>query len=82
MSACLSEVTWSFSDAVDPAIPFIKRIVGLPGDVVEYRNKTLYLNGNVVEQTKVKPIWEPVPVATLPVRYTCERHCQALSTTS
>ena len=43
-----------FRYPVDPAIPFIKRIVGLPGDVVEYRNKTLYLNGNVVEQTKVK----------------------------
>ncbi len=42
-----------FRYPVDPAIPFIKRIVGLPGDVVDYRNKTLYINGKVVEQTKL-----------------------------
>jgi len=29
----------------DPAIPFIKRVVGIPGDRVEYKNKTLYING-------------------------------------
>jgi signal peptidase I len=32
----------------DPSIPFIKRVVGVPGDHVEYRNKTIYING--VEQ--------------------------------
>ena len=42
-----------FRYPVDPAIPFIKRIVGLPGDTVEYRNKTLYLNGQEVVQTKL-----------------------------
>jgi signal peptidase I len=29
----------------DPGVPFIKRIVGIPGDRVEYRNKVLYING-------------------------------------
>jgi signal peptidase I len=29
----------------DPSIPFIKRIVGLPGDRIAYYNKTLYVNG-------------------------------------
>jgi signal peptidase I len=42
-----------FRYPVDPAIPFIKRIVGLPGDTIEYRNKTLFLNGKEVEQTKI-----------------------------
>ncbi len=29
----------------NPRIPFIKRVVALPGDQVEYFNKTLYVNG-------------------------------------
>ena len=29
----------------DPRIPFIKRVVGVPGDKVAYFNKTLYING-------------------------------------
>ncbi|MAS81487.1 MAG: signal peptidase I [Legionellales bacterium] len=28
----------------DPSIPFIKRIIGLPGDKIAYQNKTLYIN--------------------------------------
>ena len=34
----------------DPSIPFIKRIVGLPGDKVSYYNKTLYINDISVTQ--------------------------------
>ncbi|MFN7834306.1 MAG: signal peptidase I [Burkholderiaceae bacterium] len=29
----------------DPSIDYIKRLVGVPGDTVEYRNKRLYING-------------------------------------
>lgn len=29
----------------DPRIPFIKRVVGLPGDKVAYFNKTVFING-------------------------------------
>ncbi len=29
----------------DPSIPFIKRIVGLPGDSIRYQDKSLYING-------------------------------------
>lgn len=30
---------------------YIKRVVGLPGDRIEYRNKILYINGEMQEQT-------------------------------
>ncbi|WP_035384355.1 signal peptidase I [Ferriphaselus sp. R-1] len=29
----------------NPAVDYIKRVVGVPGDTVEYRNKTLFING-------------------------------------
>jgi signal peptidase I len=34
----------------DPSIPFIKRVVGLPGDKISYNNKTLYINDISVTQ--------------------------------
>ena len=34
----------------DPSIPFIKRVVGLPGDKIAYYNKTLYINDISVTQ--------------------------------
>ncbi|MGQ0658167.1 MAG: signal peptidase I [Chromatiales bacterium] len=34
----------------DPSVPFIKRVVGLPGERVAYRNKRLYVNGKIMEQ--------------------------------
>ena len=35
----------------NPSIAYIKRIIGLPGDEIEYRNKQLYINGEAVEST-------------------------------
>ena len=35
-----------------PEIDYIKRVVGLPGDRVEYRDKTVYINGQVMKQTE------------------------------
>ena len=37
----------------DPSIPFIKRVVGLPGDRIGYYNKQLHINGNPVSQQRV-----------------------------
>lgn len=34
----------------DPAVDYIKRIVGLPGDRIEYRDKVLYINGQPMKQ--------------------------------
>lgn len=34
----------------DPSIPYIKRVIGVPGDHIRYDNKTLYVNGKVMEQ--------------------------------
>lgn len=33
-----------------PTTYFIKRVIGLPGDVVEYRDKVLFINGEKAEQ--------------------------------
>ena len=35
-------------------VPFVKRLVGLPGDVVELRNETLYINGKA-QPTELLP---------------------------
>ncbi|MEC8308843.1 MAG: signal peptidase I [Pseudomonadota bacterium] len=37
----------------DPNINFIKRVVGIPGDTVEYRNKVVYVNGAMQTLTRV-----------------------------
>ncbi len=43
----------------DPSLDYIKRVVGIPGDVVEYRNKTLYINGEAVDTDILEPYREP-----------------------
>ena len=37
----------------DPRVDYIKRVVGLPGDTVSYRDKALYINGEAVPQEVV-----------------------------
>lgn len=39
-----------FRSPEDPAVPFIKRVVGIPGDHIAYYNKVLYINGEAAEQ--------------------------------
>ena len=34
----------------DPSIPFIKRVIGVPGDVLRYKDKVLYINNVPMKQ--------------------------------
>ncbi|HEV7166212.1 MAG TPA: signal peptidase I [Gammaproteobacteria bacterium] len=43
----------------DPSIDYIKRIVGLPGDHIVYRNKTLYINGVEMQKDALGPYTGP-----------------------
>lgn len=35
----------------NPSVLFIKRVIGVPGDHIDYVNKTLYINGKLIPQT-------------------------------
>jgi signal peptidase I len=43
----------------NPKEDYIKRVIGLPGDEITYRNKTLYINGNEVPESYVGPYTGP-----------------------
>jgi len=45
----------------DPSIVFAKRVIGLPGDHIEYRDKTLFINGKEMKQTEVGPAMDNEP---------------------
>jgi len=40
----------AFKSPVDAKIPFVKRVIGEPGDTVELREKTLYVNGEPIDE--------------------------------
>jgi signal peptidase I len=37
----------------DPSVPFIKRVIGVPGDVLRYEDKILYVNDVPMQQTDI-----------------------------
>lgn len=42
-----------FRYPVDTSVSFIKRLVGLPGDTISYRDKNLYVNGELVSHEEL-----------------------------
>lgn len=51
----------------DPRRKFIKRIIGLPGDVVEIRNRQLYINGTPIQEEYIRgPMYQPFGPFTVP----------------
>ncbi len=42
-----------FRYPLDPTVDYIKRVAGVPGDRIDYRGKTLYVNGKPLKQTPI-----------------------------
>ncbi len=42
-----------FRYPADPSVDYIKRVIGVPGDVVSYQNKRLSVNGEPVEAVRI-----------------------------
>ena len=38
------------------SIPYVKRIVGLPGDTVQMKGGRLYINGAMIERTQIRQV--------------------------
>lgn len=59
-----------FRKPTDTRIDFIKRVIGLPGDTIQMQHGRLYINGEMVEQTRRGEAsvpneagdWKPVPL--------------------
>lgn len=50
-----------FKSPKNPDIDYIKRIIGLPGDIIEIRNSEIFVNENLVEETYIAAktnLWE------------------------
>jgi signal peptidase I len=48
-----------FRYPVDPTVDYIKRVVGLPGDEIDYLDKRLYVNGKEVTNQRDGDYYEP-----------------------
>lgn len=56
-----------FSFPKDPRRKFIKRVIGVPGDVIEIRNRTLFINGVPIEEEYIRgPMYQPYGPITVP----------------
>lgn len=57
-----------FRYPMDENVDFIKRIVGVPGDRVEYRDKVLYINGVEQKQSQPRDFIDETSMVTLDER--------------
>lgn len=48
-----------FRYPVDPSVDYVKRVIGLPGDTIEYRNKRLTINGQAVQTIAAPDYFDP-----------------------
>lgn len=60
----------------DTKLDFIKRVVGLPGDKIRYKDKVLYINGKKMEQTFVEKTYD---IELSGMSYPVEKKVEALN---
>lgn len=53
---------------VDPSVDFIKRVAGVPGDHIVYKDKILYINGQQATQTLIGDATDYEPEGNIAVR--------------
>lgn len=51
----------------DPAVVFVKRVIGVPGDHIQYKSKILYINGKKATQRYLGEGYDEEPEADIPV---------------
>ncbi|MGP1906542.1 signal peptidase I [Metabacillus sp. JX24] len=51
---------------------YIKRIIGLPGDELEYKNDKLYINGKAVKEPYLNPVKKELSMGKLTGNFTLE----------
>lgn len=56
-----------FRYPVDESVDYVKRVIGVPGTHVVYKNKVLYINGQKMTQTYVGPGVDVEPYGNIPV---------------
>ena len=52
----------------DPSKSYIKRVIGLPGETVEVRAGTVYINGSILEEKYLDPRENVSPASQAPVQ--------------
>ncbi|ESK40112.1 signal peptidase I [Acinetobacter nectaris] len=61
-----------FRYPLQPSISYIKRVVGLPGDHIQYHNNTLYINGQQIASTATPFAREKDSLSSFKANYTLE----------
>lgn len=55
-----------FTHPLDPERTLVKRVVGCPGESIEIKNSTVYINGSPLEEPYVKGITSPLSNMKIP----------------